>query len=148
VTPEDEKEEQREMAIYVAAVDALNAQYELESGMAGEYTEVVLRAIAPLLQQGTDGWIGITDRLPNKANLVLMLESEKYRHLGFYAQRWRVEADNDNYEEKDWLEYNEDNEGYFLKEGWYSEAEDDDGDYQWRKKESITHWQPLPPNPQ
>lgn len=95
-------------------------------------------------------WISVEDRLPETGKKVLAYF--EYKATGFgrricanYTPRWTCESDAeaDTYDE-----YNDDDDTYYLMEGWWEQVEN------WEEysccyvTEEITHWMPLPEPPE
>lgn len=91
-------------------------------------------------------WIKVEDRLPEAEVPVLVfvhLPTGKTRRLrAEYAPRFTVEA---SYEDEA-VDYDEENDAYWLPEGWYESNEYEET--HWAITDPITHWMPLPEPPE
>lgn len=65
------------------------------------------------------------------------------RIRAFYAPRWTVEGSIED--ECEASEYNEEDDNYYLREGWYETNEHED--VHWMVDFPVTHWMPLPAPP-
>ena len=90
-------------------------------------------------------WIKTKDAMPKAGLKVLAYfvnEYDKDRIIrAYYAPRFTIELSG----EDDCYEYNEDDDEYFLPEGWYETNEFEETN--WHVSAEITHWMPLPPPP-
>lgn len=75
-------------------------------------------------------WISVKDHLPPSGKHVLV-ETDKYECVAFYAERFSVSVGYYTDDEID-CEYNEDLDEYFLAEGWYEVV------HNWEEYSSIT----------
>lgn len=103
---------------------------------------------APAVPVG-DGWIAVSERLPESGHKVLIAYRNSYDHdrrvCGFYAGKFNLEVPPGD--DCDSADYNEASDTYYLDEGWY-ESIDNWPDYTSVTINSeVTHWQPLPASP-
>lgn len=104
-------------------------------------------------QPTVSGWISVKDRLPEDGEHVLVVceihpigrASRKYVCEAFYTRKFSI---SDVSSEDDIAyDYNEEDDEYYLKEGWYECV------HNWDEYSSIiiddfvTHWMPLPEPP-
>lgn len=104
-------------------------------------------------QPTVSGWISVNDRLPEDGEHVLVVceihpigrASRKYVCEAFYTRKFSI---SDVSSEDDIAyDYNEEDDEYYLKEGWYECV------HNWDEYSSIiiddfvTHWMPLPEPP-
>ncbi len=91
-------------------------------------------------------WISVLDELPPSEKSVLFYWENSYGlsrlSKGYYAKKHEVEYDNEEFEE--FMDYSEEKDQYFVKEGWYENG--------WEleytaKIENVTHWHLLPDLP-
>lgn len=91
-------------------------------------------------------WNKITDLMPEKDKTVLVFGINEYgknRTLrAFYAEKYTIE---DNENEYGAAEYFEENDCYYLKEGFYERNEHEE--INWFVQFPITHWMELPSPP-
>ena len=95
-------------------------------------------------------WIKVTDQMPEHGKDVLVCytthhSSKQVIVVGRYFERFREEArtDEDNYE------YREDDDSYYVVEGWYEQQRNWDENCAsiYIQEGHITHWAPLPETP-
>ena len=84
-------------------------------------------------------WIKTKDEMP-KAGLNVLAFCGKVIRV-HYAPRFTLESGC----EDDCYEYNEDDDEYFLQEGWYECNEFEETN--WHVEGEVTHWMPLPEPP-
>lgn len=87
--------------------------------------------------------IPVTERLPKSGKRVIFRwvnsHDEKRTSIGFYAAPQTISAD--DYEDPVEYEYDEDNDCYWINEGWYEEGADSEYYY---PIHNVTHWCELP----
>ena len=97
-------------------------------------------------EQAGDAWISVEDQLPEKECLAAYATpSGKVRLIrAKYARKFQIEAEGDDCE----TEYNEDDDTFYIKEGWL-ECIDNWGEYSscYVVEGIVTHWMPLPAAP-
>lgn len=113
--------------------------------------EALTLAISALEQER---WIPVTEKLPKpNTNVILKCRAEgyteKYRYfitIGCYIPALTVKIEekwNDEFEEVE--VYDEKNDTYYCKEGWYEETTQGDGDHMsWYMSAEVIEWRPLP----
>jgi hypothetical protein len=111
------------------------------------YERLLLEADAALAAPAQDGWIPVSERLPEGTVLAYYTNSHgKGRRIrARYVNRFTQESEDiDNFD----AQYNEDDDTYYDAEGWY-ELIDNWGDYSSVAvvEGEITHWCELPPPP-
>ena len=97
-------------------------------------------------------WISVNDRMPASGEVCLLAckvtycySGKTYRYVcdGFYAERWKEEEANDGSGDQA-IEYNEDDDEYYLCEGWYERIHNWDDYNSIVISDTVTHWMPLP----
>lgn len=94
-------------------------------------------------------WIEVENELPETGRMVLVYYKNSYdkirRVTAFYARRFCFEA---TLEDECEIEYNEDDDNFYLMPGWYERIDN------WAEYSSVfihegrvTHWMPLPEPP-
>lgn len=100
-------------------------------------------------------WISVKERLPESGEMCLLAckatnghsgKTDRYVCDGFYIERWKEEADNYTVEDRT-VEYNEDDDEYYLCAGWYERINNWDDHISVVKLDAVTHWMPLPEPP-
>ena len=118
-----------------------SAETRMDSGFDGG------AGLAPVsTEQAGDAWISVEDRLPEKECLAAYsTPNGKVRLIrAKYARKFQIEAEDDDCE----TEYNEDDDTFYIKEGWL-ECIDNWGEYSscYVVEGIVTHWMPLPAAP-
>ena len=95
-------------------------------------------------------WISVEDRLPESGRNVLATYTNRFGKrriiVGCRCDRWKHEAPCDD---ECASEYSEEEDEYFLLEGWYEQQ--DNLDYYasiYVHEGEVTHWMPLPEPPE
>jgi hypothetical protein len=98
-------------------------------------------------------WISVEERLPeNGVHCILCCDMKRidgthsqYVCDGYFAERWKIIA---HYVDDDCAtEYNEIEDEYYLKEGWYEVIKNWDDYNSIVIDDTVTHWMPLPEAP-
>ena len=98
-------------------------------------------------------WISVNDKLPESGKHVLVscevrrLDGFKKRYLciAFYAEPHKI---SEHYPEEDYCyDYDEEQDEYYLKEGWYEVIQNWDEYSSVVIEDFVTHWQALPEPP-
>jgi len=97
-------------------------------------------------------WIKCIDRLPDDGKVVLahyINRSEMKRTIrAQYIKAWTTEADDAADVDTECVEYSDQDDCYYLPQGWYECIDNLDEYYRVAVNEGTpTHWQPLPPPP-
>ena len=130
-------------------------RYEKETGMVShqyggvpreEYVTWLERENAKLKAQLT--WRLVSEK-PEKGKEVILSYVDCYGHrinvLGSYVRRFDEEAG--SADDEDIMEYSDEKDEYYLKEGWYEHTTHSDYDC-WLLHEKIDKWLPIPPAPE
>lgn len=92
-------------------------------------------------------WIPVSEMLPVSGRKVISFyrndNGKPRRIMAYHADPFSIESDDDDQHEA--FEYSEENDQYYLREGWYENNEFDD--VNWCVSGCITHWMELPPPP-
>ena len=99
------------------------------------------------------GWISAKDRLPERGEHVLVdcevrcLNSYKRRYvcIGYYAEQYKISTH--DVDDDICYDYNEEQDEYYLKEGWYEVIHNWDEYSSVVIADFVTHWMPLPEPP-
>ena len=98
-------------------------------------------------------WISVEERLPESGvHCILCCDMKRidgthsqYVCDGYFAKRWKVNA---HYADDDCAtEYNEEDDEYYLQEGWYEVVKNWDDYNSIVIDDTVTHWMPLPEPP-
>ena len=94
-------------------------------------------------------WIKVTDQMPEHGETVLVCYTTHHGGkpvivVGRYFERFKEEARTD----EDHYEYREEDDSYYVVEGWYEQQRNwDDYASIFIHEGAITHWAPLPETP-
>ena len=99
-------------------------------------------------------WISVEERLPESgvhcllACKVTCYNGAKYTYVcdGFHVDRWKEQEYNNGSGEQA-IEYNEEDDEYYLCEGWYEIIKNWDEYGSVAIDDTVTHWMPLPEIP-
>lgn len=90
-------------------------------------------------------WRPVSEK-PEKGKEVILSYVDCYGHrinvLGSYVRRFDEETD--SADDEDVMEYSDEKDEYYLKEGWYEHTTHSDYDH-WLLHEKIDKWLPIPP---
>ena len=91
-------------------------------------------------------WIPVSERLPEKETVLATVETKTFKHRyvceAVWIPRWTWKASFDNWE--DCSEYNEDEDEFYVIEGWYERVHNwDEYSYIWIE-DNVIAWQPMP----
>lgn len=98
-------------------------------------------------------WISVEDRLPeNGVHCILCCDMKRidgthsqYVCDGYHAEKYKILA---GYVDDDCVtEYNEEDDEYYLKEGWYEVIKNWDDYNSIVIDDTVTHWMPMPEPP-
>ena len=97
-------------------------------------------------------WISVEDRLPDSGSAVLAyyLNSHGMRRRirAEYVNAWTVQADDLSDPDTECVEYSEQEDAYYIRQGWYELIDNLDDYGRIAVHEGvITHWMPLPAPP-
>ena len=98
-------------------------------------------------------WISVEERLPESGVHCLLCcdikcidgTHRQYVCDGYHAERWKEECSNCDGDCA--VEYNEEDDEYYLCEGWYEVIKNWDDYSSIAIADTITHWMPLPEAP-
>ena len=95
-------------------------------------------------------WISVNQEKPESGVHVLLCcqtaSGGRYVCDGYFAERWKVEIPAYNYGDCD-CEYSEENDVYYLAEGWYEVIKNWDDFGSIDIYDAVTHWAKLPELP-
>lgn len=90
-------------------------------------------------------WTPVSERLPDVTALVTV-ETKVYKHRyvceAVWIPRWSQKAEYDSWE--DCSEYNEDEDEYYVNEGWYERVHNWDEYSYVGIEDNVIAWMPLP----
>ena len=91
-------------------------------------------------------WIPVSERLPEKETVLATVETKTFKHRyvceAVWIPRWTWKASFDSWE--DCSEYNEDEDEYYVLEGWYERVHNWD-DYSYVGiEDDVIAWRPMP----
>ena len=91
-------------------------------------------------------WIPCSERLPEKETVLATVETKTFKHRyvceAVWIPRWTWKASFDSWE--DCSEYNEDEDEYYVLEGWYERVHNWD-DYSYVGiEDDVIAWRPMP----
>lgn len=98
-------------------------------------------------------WISVKDKMPEDGEHVLVvceihpigLASRKYVCEAFYTRKFSISDVSS--EDDTAYDYNEEDDEYYLKEGWYECVHNWDEYSSISIEDFVTHWMPLPEAP-
>lgn len=98
-------------------------------------------------------WISVGERLPESGVHCLLCcdikcidgTHRQYVCDGYHAERWKEKCS--NFDDDCAVEYNEEDDEYYLCEGWYEVIKNWDDYTSIAIADTITHWMPLPELP-
>ena len=96
-----------------------------------------------------DMWIPVAERLPESGHYVLLCceirpSMNRYVCDGYYAKAKSIPS---NYDDECAVEYDEEQDEYFLQEGFYEAIKNWDDFSSITIEDTVTHWMPLPEPP-
>ena len=110
---------------------------------------------ASTVSTARNGWISVKDRLPESGVHVLLC-CEMHRHGGeivgkyvcdgYYAEANKIIAG--GFPDECDCEYSEEDDEYYLREGWYEVIKNWDDYNSVTVGDFVTHWMPLPEPPE
>lgn len=98
-------------------------------------------------------WISVDERLPESGVHCLLCcdikridgTHSQYVCDGFHAERWKIPAS--GVDDDCVTEYNEEDDEYYINEGWYEVIKNWDEYTSIAIDDTVTHWMPLPKPP-
>lgn len=112
-------------------------------GYVGHYTKMIKEAFEAGQKAGQE-WIPVSDRLPVDCRNVYIRGINDCgmdrTAKAMYCRKFKLEA-NEQTDESLW-DYNQEDDEYYLKEGWYESNTSSEIDYVIDFE--VTDWQPLP----
>ena len=102
----------------------------------------------------TIGWISVNEQRPESGKHVLLCceirglysYKRRYQCIGFYAAKHSI-PEGKYPEEADFYDYDEEEDEYYLQEGWYEVIHNWDEYSSVVIDDFVTHWMPLPEQP-
>lgn len=99
-----------------------------------------------------DAWIQVSERLPDSGSTVIAYYLNSYGKgrtiRAQHVEAWTIEAEDVADVDTDCVEYSEQDDCYYLLQGWYECIDNWDEYYRVAVTEGpITHWMPLPAAP-
>lgn len=96
-------------------------------------------------------WISVNEQMPEPRERVLAFYTNEYKRnrieLACYIPPRTVKAEDYLSEEAEGCsEYDEENDIYWVIEGWFEDSWE--SDMNWQLNQTITHWMPLPEIPE
>lgn len=100
-------------------------------------------------------WISVEEVMPDSGEHCLLAckvtcyNGANYTYVcdGFHVDRWKEQEFNNGSGDQA-IEYNEDDDEYYLCEGWYEIIKNWDEYNSVAIDDTVTHWMPLPPPPE
>lgn len=136
------------------AIEFYKAKSYEEGGIRDRYTRL---AISALEKQLNGGWIPVSERLPDN-NTKVQVTGVRYseytkkniyvRFNAKYIGKHSIKVDDmwSYCEDYDWNDYVEEEDEYYVNEGWYETIENwDDYTEVYVSDYEVIAWQPLPP---
>jgi hypothetical protein len=142
------------MAEYIER-EKLIAEYDrVHVGAAGGARKLMVDApaadVAPAVH-----WISVNDRLPEAEKEVLILckasygKNYRYQCIAFYEPKGMLREQSDyGWDYECCSEYSEEDDDYFVNEGWYERIHNWDEYSAVGIVDEVTHWMPLPALPE
>ena len=129
-----------------AAIErAENVAYAVDEHGSAEGWLAMLVNSLEILPSAQPDWIPVSKRLPDMTALVTV-ETKVYKHRyvceAVWIPRWSKKAEYDNWE--DCSEYNEDEDEYYVLEGWYERVHNWDEYSYVGIEDDVIAWMPLP----
>ena len=118
-------------------------------GLADDVIDIIAHSVT------THEWISVKDRLPeNGAHVLLCCEMHRYggeiagKYVcdGYYAEANKIIAG--GFPDECDCEYSEEDDEYYLREGWYEVIKNWDDYNSVTVGDFVTHWMPLPKAPE
>ena len=105
--------------------------------------------------EGKQEWISVEEVMPDSGEHCLLAckvtcyNGANYTYVcdGFHVDRWKEQEFNNGSGDQA-IEYNEDDDEYYLCEGWYEIIKNWDDYNSVAIDDTVTHWMPLPSLPE